>query len=183
MIHPISGGILLLALASRAAGAQPATVILVRHAERATSPANDPGLTPEGSQRARDLAAALAHTQVNAIITTQFLRARLTAAPLAESLHLTPTVVATSGGAHADSVAAVVKTRQQGDVVLVVGHSNTVPAIIAALGGPKLPELCSTEYDTMFILELAARDGPRLIRASYGAPDPPGDADCKHMQP
>src|SRR5688572_28925803 len=53
----------LLAAAS-ASGAQPSTVILVRHAERAAAPASDPVLTEAGTQRAIDLATALAGARV-----------------------------------------------------------------------------------------------------------------------
>jgi hypothetical protein len=63
--------------------------------------------------------------------------------------------------------------------VLVVGHSNTVPAIIAALGGPKLPDLCDAAYSNLFLLHLPA-DGsaPRLVRSQYGVADPPGADRC-----
>lgn len=167
-----------LLLAADALLAQPSTVILVRHAEKSTTPANDPDLSPAGVQRARDLAAVLADARVNAVVTTQFQRTQLTAAPLAQASGLTPTVVrAGGGGSHPDSVAAAVRRRPAGDVVLVVGHSNTIPAIIAALGGPKLPDLCDAQYATLFVLELGGTGPPRLIKSRYGAPDAP-DADA-----
>jgi hypothetical protein len=69
-------------------------------------------------------------------------------------------------------------------VVLVVGHSNTVPAIVNALGGPKLPELCDASYATIFLLTPAANGLPvQLVRASYGAPDAPAAANCAGMTP
>src|SRR5438045_2861151 len=70
------------ALLVSTARAQPSTVILVRHAERASQTDPDPVLSEAGSQRARDLAAALADAHVGTIITTQLQRTRLTAAPL-----------------------------------------------------------------------------------------------------
>src|SRR5689334_10443335 len=82
-----------LATSASAAFAQPSTIILVRHAEKAATPANDPGLTPAGEQRARDLMVALADAHVSAIITTQLQRTQLTAKPLADSLRVTPTIV------------------------------------------------------------------------------------------
>ena len=152
------------------AAATPDLVILVRHAERASEPAGDPGLTPAGEQRAQALAQALAGTPVNAIITTQFRRTRDTAAPLARALGLTPLVVeAQAGGAggHAQAVADAV--RAQTGTVLVVGHSNTVPAILQALGGPQLPDLCETSFHHVFLV----RPGRGWMQLGYGAPSMP----------
>ena len=151
----------------------PAMVILVRHAERAAEPKDDPGLTDAGAARALALAAALEHAGVTAIITTNLRRTRETAAPLAKRRSITPEVIAAgSGAAHADAVAAAVR-KHPGQAVLVVGHSNTVPAIIAALGGPRLPDICDTAYANLYILEPAG-DGAGLVRAQYGEPDKPG---------
>src|SRR5690606_6878517 len=122
--------ILLLICAGCAAAADETSqvVLLVRHAEKAQEPADDVALTAEGSARAEALAAALVHAQVDAIITTQFRRARETAEPLAKRLGITPMVVEAGSdtGAHARAVADAV--RRAGRTVLVVGHTNTVPA-------------------------------------------------------
>jgi hypothetical protein len=65
-------GVLLLLLPSVAFGqAAPVVVVLVRHAEKAASPADDPGLSQEGRARAEALAAALAEADVDAIVVTQ----------------------------------------------------------------------------------------------------------------
>ncbi|MDR7333514.1 histidine phosphatase family protein [Roseateles asaccharophilus] len=153
--------------------AQPDLVILVRHAERATEPAGDPGLTPAGQQRAAALAQALAGLRVNAIVTTQYRRTRDTAAPLAQASGLQPLVVDAKAG-HVQAVADAV--RAQTGVVLVVGHSNTVPAVLAALGGPKLVDLCETSFHHVFTLQ----PGPqaRWAQFSYGAPSKPPEAGC-----
>lgn len=177
-------GLALLLPTASVAAAQPATVILVRHAERAAEPRGDPILTEAGAQRARDLLAALRYAGVTSVITTQLQRTKLTALPLADSLGITPQVVRAGGmpvSAHADSVAAAVRARGPGDVVLVVGHSNTIPAIIAALGGPRFADLCESQYASLFILELRAGGAPRMIHASFGMADPPQAADCNRM--
>lgn len=171
----------LLAFAS-IAPAQPSAVIIVRHAERATTPANDPVLTPAGTARAEALRAALADAGVSAIVTTHLQRTQLTAKPLADSLGLMITVVRAGSPlqAHLDSVAATVKRQPQGSVVLVVGHSNTVPGIIAALGGPRMPDLCDSQYSSLFVLNMSGAASPRLIRGTFGAPDTP-DENCSRM--
>jgi broad specificity phosphatase PhoE len=175
-----------------AAAQTPTMVYLVRHAEKAAQPASDPALTPDGQLRARALADVLAHAGVGAIITTQFARTRLTAAPLAERLGLSPEAVGVATGvagnpqaqadamrAHVASVVAAVR-KHAGSAVLVVGHSNTIPAIVAALGGPTFADLCDGDYDQLFILELPATGTPRLVRGRFGAPAV--DAACAKMQ-
>jgi len=151
------------------ASAQSTTVILVRHAEKATEPASDPGLTPAGEQRARDLAQLAHDAGVSAVITTQLARTRATAQPLASALGITPEVVDTRGATHVQDVAAAIRKRA-GQVILVVGHSNTIPAIIAALGAPQPPPICDPEYDNVYIVTLPASGSARVIRARYGAP-------------
>ncbi len=152
--------------------AQPATVILVRHAEKASQTESDPVLSDAGVQRAKDLAVALADARVSAVITTNLQRTRLTAAGVIAATTLTPIVVNAGGQTHAADVAAAIMKRAPGEIVLVVGHSNTVTPIIAALGGPRLPNLCDSQYSNMFILEMNGAAPPKLIRANYGKADP-----------
>src|ERR1700694_910208 len=68
-------------------------LVLVRHADKAAEPADDPPLTAAGAKRAQDLAAALRTAGVTAIITTQLRRTRETAQPLATALGLVAQVV------------------------------------------------------------------------------------------
>jgi broad specificity phosphatase PhoE len=151
----------------------PALVVLVRHAEKAAEPADDPPLTPAGLERARALVPALKDAGVTAIIISDTLRSRATAEPLAQALGLLPIVVGSSGGdaaSRAAAVAAEVRRHPDG-VVVVVGHSNTIPAIVAALGGPRLPDIPDKEFSQLLLLRPAA-GGARLVRARYGAKDP-----------
>jgi phosphohistidine phosphatase SixA len=157
----------------------PSLILLVRHAEKSAEPANDPLLTPAGTERAQALAAALGDAGVTAIITTELRRTRDTAEPLAEKLRLKPEVIAVRSsevGKHVQAVAAAVR-RHAGGVVLVVGHSNTVPKIIAALGGPRLPDICDSVYDNLFVLVPQAGKA-HLVRSHYGMATPPGP-DCR----
>jgi broad specificity phosphatase PhoE len=174
-MHRLLVALLVLALPT-ALPAQPSLVILVRHAERDTAPPRDPVITAAGRARADALRAALA----NAGVTSVFQRTRLTAGPLLDSLKLTPIVVeaASPVSSHAEAVAAAVRARPAGEVVLVVGHSNTIPAIVAALGGPRLADLCDTEYSKLFMLQYGRAGSPRLVVANYGAADPPDSGNC-----
>ena len=143
-------------------------VILLRHAEKALDQGKDPGLTGVGEARAQSLRGVLEHANVAAIITTEWQRTRATAAPIAAALNITPVIVDTSASAadrHAGQVATAVRA-QTADVVLVVGHSNTVPAIIEALGGPAVAAIGDDDYDNLFLL-WRRRGEVRLIQARY----------------
>lgn len=156
--------------------AAPALVLLVRHAEKAAEPADDPGLVPAGVERAKALAAALDTAGVKAILTSKFRRTRETAAPLAQALGLKPEVIdAKQSGleAHIEAVVAAVR-RHPGEVVLVVEHANTVPAIVAALGGPPLEVLDDSQYSNLYVLVPGSGPHPgkaRLVKSHYGAAD------------
>lgn len=144
------------------------TVILVRHAEKAAEPANDPPLTAAGEARAKMLLEAVRDAGVSAIITTELLRTRATAQPTAAALGITPEVVSARGAAHAQDVAAAVK-KHAGATVLVVGHSNTIPNIIAALGAKQPGAICDPEYDGFYVVTLRGT-AAAVVRSRYGEP-------------
>ena len=151
-------------------GAAPnTTIILVRHAEKADASA-DPVLSDAGLRRANVLADSLAHAGISGVIVTQFQRTRLTAGPLATRLGLEPIVVTAGGAAadHAGAVTAIIRDRFAGRTVLVVGHSNSVPAIIRALGVPSDVSIPDWEYDDMFVVKTDATGRASLIRSRYG---------------
>ena len=132
-------------------------VLLVRHAERAdggvpastpmTSPA-DPPLSAAGEARAARLATMLADAGITAIYTTEFKRTQDTAKPLAAKLNVSATVSASTDAA---ALVAKIKADHPRDVVLIVGHSNTVPALIKAFGGPDV-KIGDQEYDNLFVV-------------------------------
>ncbi len=173
----LAAGVFTLMAGPKQAAAQPSMVILVRHGEKEVSPDSDVSLSKEGLARAEALNEALRHVIPDAIVVTTYKRTQQTAAVVARRAGITPIVVPVTQG-HVRAVADTVM-RQSG-IVLVVGHNNTVPAIIGALGGPRLATLCETNFATLFIL-LPARDGKsaQLVKASYGAPDAPGATDCQ----
>ena len=165
------------ALPGRAAAQEPTVVVLVRHAEKAAAGGQDPELSEAGTARAGALAEALADAGVDAVVTTHLRRTQLTAAPLMRELKLAPEVVQAGGPDHAKAVADAAR-RHAGNTVLVVGHSNTVPAIVTALGAGPMDELCDHEYSNLFVVVLRPGEEPSLLRTRYGAPDPAPTAPC-----
>lgn len=163
------------------ASAPPTVVLLVRHAEKAAQPAANPPLTEAGAARAQALAGVARDAGVTAIITTQYERTRKTAEPTASALRVTPEVVdAGPLPQHAKAVADQI-LKHAGGTVLVVGHSNTIPAIVGALGAPQPKDLCDSEYDQLFVVVIGDTGPPRLIRSRYGAPSAEDPA-CAAMQ-
>lgn len=141
-------------------------VILTRHAERADSQATmttmtgapaDPELSDAGKARAQKLATMLVDAGITAMFTTEFIRTKNTAAPLAARLNLTPDVVT---AAQTAAMIDKIKTHAN-ETVFVVGHSNTVPAIIKALGGPDVT-IGDAEYDNLFIYVPATKTLTRI---------------------
>jgi len=156
------------------------TVIIVRHAEKAAEPADDPPLTSAGEARARDLWTAIKDAGVSAIITTQFARTRATAQPSAAALRLTPEIVRAGGATHPNDVAEAVR-KHVGQTMLVVGHSNTVPAIVEALGAARPPAICDPEYDNLYVVTLPPGGKAGVVHAKYGTRTPV-DSSCASMR-
>ena len=127
------------------ASAQPIAVI-VRHAEKAANGGNDPDLSSAGRARAEALARILKDSGITAIFTTEFKCPQETAAPTATSSHVTPTVVAAK-----DTAALVAKLRQLNGKALVVGHGDTIPNIVKALGINSPINIPDADYSELLI--------------------------------
>ena len=151
--------------------ADPSTtiVIVVRHAEKAAEPAADPPLTTAGVARAEALIEALRGVPIRAVISTDFARTRSTVAPIASRLGLTTQLVDARARDHARHLAGDVLARHRGETVLVAGHSNTVPDIVAALGAPRPAAICDSEYDNLYGVRVPASGPATVERRSYGA--------------
>lgn len=151
---------------------QPAstTVLIVRHAEKA-SDAEDSPLTEAGTQRAQALTRVAGDAGVSAIYTTQFKRNRDTAQPLAERLGIAVTEVPVnlqSPGDYGKTLAREIVQKHPGQGVLVVGHGNTIAPIIEGLTG-RDPAVGDIQYSDLFIVTVPANGSAKLIKAQYGA--------------
>lgn len=155
----------------RSAHPGPSLVVVVRHAEKDTGTADDPGLSPAGQRRAQALAQAFAEARLEAIITTPYRRTRETARPLAKRLEMEAEVVPVRGGLDAHVAELVAAVRRHAGPVLVVGHTNTIPAIVHALGGPRLPPVPESRYGVALVLTPRGH-GVSLLQLRYGEADP-----------
>lgn len=151
----------LLALAAQ--GFAQKAIVVVRHAEKVDQSA-DPALSAEGVARAEALARMLKSLDVKAIYVTQYRRTALTAAPLATALGVKPVEVNSDA---TPELVARMKKEHPGDVVLTVGHSNTVPRILNLLGAVEKVELGDNDYDNLFVVIPTGSGPPTLLRLKY----------------
>jgi broad specificity phosphatase PhoE len=127
-------------------------VFVVRHAERADAgmaTASDPDLSAAGRARAEALASMLKDARITAIYVTEFKRTRQTAEPLAKAMGLEPIVISSK-----DTPGLVARVKASSGNALIVGHSNTVPEIVKALGGDPVT-IAESDYDNLFIVAAA----------------------------
>lgn len=146
------------------------TLIFVRHADKAALPADDPPLSAAGQARARALADVLADVDVvagvDAVYVTQYLRTADTARPLAERAAVDLNVFDPS-----DLVGSVnqIVENHKGQIILIVGHSNTIAPMISELGGSKkLPPISESEYDNLYIVTIPWFGKVKTLRLRYG---------------
>ena len=145
--------------AASPAGAQEA-IYLVRHAERADQSA-DPPLSTDGVGRSHRLRDMLKDAGITKIFTSELRRTIETAAPLASAIHVSPQQISP------DALAAKIAASNARDRILVVGHSNTLPALLHALRVEPPITIADDAYDNLFIV-VFPRDGrPVLLRLKY----------------
>jgi broad specificity phosphatase PhoE len=148
--------------------AQPKTIILVRHAEKMIVPPEnkDPDLSVEGEARAKEIARMFGGSGITAIYATQYKRTQQTVKPLAERLRVPVTLVEAK---KTSDLVAQIRARGAGETVFIAGHNNTVPEIIAALGGPSLPIIPETEFDNLYILTIQGDGVAKLVKLKFGS--------------
>ena len=144
-------------------------VIVIRHAEKESVSAPDPPLSAAGEARAALLEQMFGQPtgagRLDAIYISSALRNRMTAAPLAARLGIVP-IVAPSDDPK--GLARRIVRENGGKRVMVIGHANTVPAIVAALSGRSdIPQIEEREFGTMYIVTVARIGRANVLRLSY----------------
>ncbi len=157
---------------------KPVTVCLVRHAETAasTETTRDPDLSAAGQARAGALAELLGASGVTHVFASEFVRTQQTVAPLAEAAGLEVVVVPAR---ELRGQLELVRALEPGALAVVCGHSNTVPALVRALGGdepefvddPRGPRIDHDTYERLFLVTLPVGEeqAARAVELTYGA--------------
>jgi phosphohistidine phosphatase SixA len=144
------------------------TVIVIRHAEKElTNP--DPPLSPAGQARAELLARMFGETQgagrLNAIYVSDTVRSRSTAAPLAARLGITPIVAPSNDSKR---LARRVLSDNSGRRVMIIGHANTVPELVKALGDRSdIPDIDEKDFSLMYIVTVPRIGRANVLRLNY----------------
>ena len=148
------------------------TIIFVRHADKAAVPADNPSLSEAGTRRAAELARQLVDADVvagiDAIYATPFKRSQETVQPIADALSLP---IRTYDAEDTNHVLDKILRKHKGKIILVVGHSNTLPTLIANLGASKkVPRIAEGEYDNIYIVSIPWFGKTKTIRLRFGEP-------------
>lgn len=160
----------LLLLAALPASSQQA-IFVVRHAEK-QSESNDPPtpLSEAGTARAERLAGMLKDAGITAIFSTDTVRTRSTVEPLAKLRGIPVQIYPANNASGTLDPGLLVRTlreRHARDVVLVVGHGNTVGPLLSALGCPGQVQIGSAEYDNLFVVVPRPGRAPELLRLRF----------------
>jgi broad specificity phosphatase PhoE len=148
-----------------------AKIFAVRHAEK-QSDATDTPLSEKGQTRAQCLSQTLADAHIATVITSQYIRTKQTAAPVVKESHASALEIDAKS---TDQVVSAARAAAEKGNVLIVGHSNTLPAILAALGAQAV-SIPDTMYDQLFILRVP---DPKGMTTLHYCPDLPADT-TKH---
>jgi phosphohistidine phosphatase SixA len=147
--------------------AAPAVVLVVRHAEKELLPKDDPPLTAAGRERATELARVVeawtaGGVPLRGVFASEVKRTQETLAPLAASTRIAVSVVA------AKDTDGLVKQilAVDGGIVVVAGHSNTLPARLGALGAAGIM-IADSEFDRLFAVTQPGPDA-RWVELRYG---------------
>ena len=154
------------------------TIIFVRHAEQTSHEAADPSLSDAGQRRVAELTRQLVDADVvagiNAVYSTPLKRSLETAQPVADALDLP---VNSYDPEDTEAVLKTILRNHKGEITLVVGHSNTVPVLIANLGASKnVPPIAQGEFDNIYIISIPWFGKTKTIRMRYGEPFVPAPA-------
>ena len=142
------------------------TVLLVRHAEKIMQ-GTDPPLNNEGQARALSLAHVAGEAGVTAIYASQYQRTQQTVEPLSTQLGLT---VIQINSTNVNGLVEHMLSNYAGGVVLVAGHSDTIPLIISELGGGPISPIQESEYDNLFVLTVFRFGDVKVLNLKYGDP-------------
>lgn len=144
------------------------TIVLVRHAEKVMGTIDDPPLAAEGVRRAERLAQMFGEVKagngLEAIYVSDTKRSQQTVAPLVSRLGINPIVYAP---ADVDGTVRKVLRDHRGGRALIVGHSNTIPAMIQKLTGQTVPPIGEEEYDDVYVVTVPSFGRSSVLRLKY----------------
>ncbi|MTI32636.1 histidine phosphatase family protein [Xanthovirga aplysinae] len=140
------------------------TYIIVRHAERFYDESDDPLLTEEGKERARELARVLKDVHLDEIYATEFTRTTQTATPTAMEKNLN---IEEYPAKQYKELIEGLRKNHSGETILIIGHTDSTPYIVNEITGSNLSELEDPEYDNLFIVTVTG-DNTKTLQLKFG---------------
>ncbi len=142
---------------------QVTTFYLVRHAEKDYG--DDPILTKEGQARAERLMETLKNVDLAAVYSTDTKRTQATARPTAEDHNLK---IVSYRPSLMRELSEKLRSLYRGKVVLIVGHSNTTPAMANYLtDSDEHPRFSELDYTNLYVVTLPRIGAPDVQKLRY----------------
>ncbi|NQU87970.1 MAG: histidine phosphatase family protein [Mariniphaga sp.] len=127
------------------------TYYLIRHAEKVKSENPDPVLHTDGIARAENWAEIFRNVSFDAIYSTNYIRTKETVKPTANKQNIELTIYHPININYGEF-----KTHTHGKTVLVVGHSNTIPAFVNKLiNADKYEMIEENNNSNLYIVQIA----------------------------
>ena len=140
-------------------------MVLVRHAEKMTDK-KDPDLTPEGKARANNLANIMKNAALDKIYSSTFKRTFMTAMPTIQAYNNKD-----HGSYRTDKVTSFIDTlleHEKGKRFLIVGHSNTTPAILNHLLGNRVyHNIEENDYGKIYVAVSKGLGATEVLELNY----------------
>jgi phosphohistidine phosphatase SixA len=147
---------------------KPATLLLVRHAERSGPETNDP-ITAAGQIRAQLIAQMFADANISTIVVSDAIRTQQTAAPLAALRKIKPVVIDRAKGASNEALLDAFSTLKPGSVTFAVRHGGEIEKVIERLGGGTLPAISEQEYSRLLVVSIVDGKAVSVATLRYGS--------------
>ncbi|MEO6670523.1 MAG: histidine phosphatase family protein [Ferruginibacter sp.] len=143
-------------------------IYIVRHAEKETG--DDPGLTEAGKKRSGNLMRTLKDKSIKRIYVTNYRRSGMTADSLRIQIGV-DTVHYAVDNTGEDLLKKIQANHDSDNAILIIGHSNTIPRLIAALGILNYPQgdIPDNKFDDLFIIIHEGNEVVRVFSETYGA--------------
>jgi len=139
-------------------------VFLIRHAEQMLD-VEDPPLTDDGLNRAKAWASIFRDAGIDVIYTSKKIRTKQTGAPIASELNIP---LKTMSRRDVSGLVNQVRKEHGDDVVLIVGHSKTIPKLVEAfVPSTKGPTIEKDDYDNLFVIVPKGENDATILRLRY----------------
>jgi len=141
------------------------TIILVRHAEKASDGTSDPALTEAGVARANNILSLFEQADITAIYSTNYTRTKMTVAPLAGAIKKEITIYDPK---NLKEFSLDLLKDNSGGTVIISGHSNTTPTLAnLLLGEEKFKQFDDSDYGNLLIITTHGDSDAKLLHVRY----------------